>query len=105
MKYVMWFSAATYLALLVAALVLRLLVRIQRRSEGVMVVAFDRVGEAFESIVECEAALDDVIEKLAGIGVVVSPEQRGVVWGWLEDVDAPGVPLDVRLDDLFGRLR
>lgn len=54
--------------------------------------AFD---EAFDRIV-VDDSLDDVIAKLAAVGVKVEEWQRGIVFGWL-DRDDPKVPLELRL--------
>ena len=64
--------------------------------------AFD---EAFETFVACEVTLDDVVEKLAAVGVVVAPEQRLVVARWL-DLFSEGspIPLGYRLMMLRGML-
>lgn len=61
------------------------------------------VDEMFESMVECEVTLDDVIEKLAAVGVEVEPWQRGVVSRWLDLLD-DGLPTRVRLSILTGWL-
>jgi hypothetical protein len=63
------------------------------------------VDEVFESILECERLLDDVIVKLADVGVVIVPEQRVVVSRWLESfsIESP-LPLSYRLSMLRGML-
>lgn len=62
--------------------------------------AFD---EAFNAI-EVEFALDDVVEKLAAIGLRVEPWQRDVVRQWL-DSESLDTPLSTRVGRLRRRLR
>lgn len=59
--------------------------------------------DMFSSIVECEAALDEVIERLGLVDVVVGEGQRGVVQRWLE-IDQR-VPLVCRLATLRRMLK
>jgi hypothetical protein len=59
----------------------------------------------FTWIVECERTLDDVIVKLADVGVAVKPEQRVVVARWLDLFsESSPVPLGYRLMMLRGML-
>jgi hypothetical protein len=64
------------------------------------------VDEIFESILQCELLLDDVIVKLADVGIVIAPEQRMVVSRWLDmfSIRSP-IPLGYRLSMLRGMLQ
>ena len=60
----------------------------------------------FTYIMECERSLDDVVEKLASIGLRVKPGQRHLVARWLDmfSQNSP-IPLSERLAMLRGLLR
>ena len=60
----------------------------------------------FTYIVECDRTLDDVIDKLAEVGVTVEPWQRGAVSRWLDMFsDGSPIPLEHRVSMLRGMLR
>jgi hypothetical protein len=66
----------------------------------------EEVGVEFTYIMECDVLLDDVVARLADVGVKIEPWQRVVVSRWLDMFsEHTCLPLKVRLAMLHGMLR
>ncbi len=62
--------------------------------------------EMFESMMDCEVAMDDLVDRLADCGVLVRPDQRHVLGRWVDLVGCRvSIPMRFRLAALRGMLK